>query len=134
MGRSGCYGLCVRVCALAAIVLIALGLEPARAQSLIDADTFQPWHAVMYRSVLWAEVSPDGRYIAFLRSQPRRPIADDSGAAWVELYLLDAEGREVPFVTGKVNIGRPTWISDDELAFLATRDGEKGTQSKTGTV
>ena len=124
MGRSVRFGLCSRVLAFAALGLIPLGVEPAGAQSQTAAGTFQPWHAVMYRTVIWAEMSPDGRHTAFLRTQPRRPIADDSGAAWVELYLLDADGREVPFVTGEVNVGRPVWISDDELAFAARRDGD----------
>ena len=94
-----------------------LAASPAGAQSQTPADTFQPWHSVMYRSVLAAELSPDGRQIAFLRTSPRRPMEDDSGRAWVELYLLDADGQEVPFVTGEVSVGRPAWIGNDELVF-----------------
>lgn len=107
---------CVAAALLAAV--------PAAAQSQTAADTFQPWHAVMYRSVIAAEPSPDGRQIAFLRTNPRRPLEDDSGRAWVELYLLDADGREVPFVTGEVAVGGITWIGDDELVFATRRDGD----------
>jgi len=107
------------------MVLVALGTVPLGAQSQTPDDTFQPWHAVMYRSVLSADISPDGRQIAFLRSQPRRPLDDDSGPAWVELYVLDADGREVPFVTGEVNVGRPRWLATDELAFLDRREGDE---------
>ncbi len=107
--------------ALLAALLVA---SPVGAQSQIAADTFRTWHSVMYRSVLSAEVSPDGRQVAFLRTNPRRPLADDSGPSWVELYLLDAEGREVPFVTGKVNVAGVTWTDNDRLAFLARREGD----------
>ena len=107
---------------LAAALLTASSLA---AQSRTAADTFQPWHSVMFRSVLSAAVSPDGRQIAFVRNQPRRPLADESGAAWTELYLLDADGREVPFVTGKVNVSGVTWVNDQQLAFLARRDGDQ---------
>ena len=107
------------------MVLVALGTVPLGAQSQTPDDTFQPWHAVMYRSVLSADISPDGRQIAFLRSQPRRPLDDDSGPAWVELYVLDADGREVPFGTGEVNVGRPRWLATDELAFLDRREGDE---------
>lgn len=115
-------GLTAAAAALAAAVLAAPA--PAGAQSATPDDTFQPWHAVMYRSVLAAELSPDGRQIAFLRTNPRRPLEDESGRAWVELYLLDADGREVPFVTGEVSVGRPAWLDDNELVFAQRRDGD----------
>ena len=109
---------------VAVSVAAVLAASPAAAQSQTPADTFQPWHSVMYRSVAAAELSPDGRQIAFLRSKPRRPLEDDSGRAWMELYLLDADGREVPFVTGEVSVGRPAWIGNDELVFGTRRDGD----------
>ena len=101
-----------------------LAAVPAAAQSQTPANTFQPWHSVMYRSVIAAEPSPDGRQIAFLRTSPRRALEDDSGRAWVELYVLDADGGIVPFVTGEVSVGGPTWISNDELVFATRRDGD----------
>ena len=106
-------------------VLLLFVASSVAAQSKTAADTFQPWHSVMYRSVLSASVSPDGTQIAFLRSRPRRPFEDDSGRAWVELYLLGANRREVPFITGEVNVSRPIWLGDDELAFVARRSGDE---------
>ena len=127
MGTSRCVDLPWRGLTVVGLVLITalLMTAPVGAQSHTASDTFQPWHSVMYRSVLSAEVSPNGRQIAFLRSRPRRPLADDSGRAWVELYILDADGREVPFVTGEVSVARPTWIGNDELMFLTRRDGDE---------
>ena len=104
---------------------LAAAAAPAGGQTRTPDGTFQPWHAVTYRSVLWAEASPTGDRIAFLRSRPRRPLDDDSGRAWVELYVVDAAGRETPFVTGEVSVGRSAWIGDDELAFVARRAGDE---------
>ena len=107
------------------LAVALLAAAPAAAQSRTAEGTFQPWHSVMYRSVLAAVQSPDGSRTAFLRSKPRRPLDDDSGRAWVELYVLDADGREVPFVTGEVSVGRPVWLGDDELAFGTRREGDE---------
>jgi dipeptidyl aminopeptidase/acylaminoacyl peptidase len=107
------------------LILGALAIvPPASAQSQTAPDTFQPWHAVMYRSVISTEVSPDGRQIAFVRTNPRRPLADENGPAWTELYLLGADGSEVPFITGQVSIGGVTWLNPQELVFLARRGND----------
>jgi dipeptidyl aminopeptidase/acylaminoacyl peptidase len=114
-----------RRAALPLVVAVAVGIAaPASGQSRTPPDTFQPWHAVMYRSVLSADISPDGRQVAFLRSSPRRPLADENGPSWVELYLLAADGRVVPFVTGEVTVSNVVWLDDEHLAFAARRDGD----------
>lgn len=126
MGRASRAGRSLRRILVAACGLAGgLAAAPAEGQSRTPDGTFQPWHAVTYRSVLWAEASPDGDRIAFLRSRPRRPLDDESGRAWVELYVLDADGRETPFVTGAVSVGRPAWIGGDELAFVLRRKGDE---------
>ncbi len=127
MGRALREGRSLRrlTVAVAGLVAALLAAAPAAAQSRTGEGTFQPWHSVMYRSVLAAVPSPDGSQTAFLRSKPRRPMEDDSGRAWVELYVLDADGREVPFVTGEVSVGRPVWLGDDELAFGTRREGDE---------
>lgn len=127
MGRALREGMSLRRLTVAAVGLAAawLAAAPAAAQSRTGEGTFQPWHSVMYRSVLAAVPSPDGSQTAFLRSSPRRPLEDDSGRAWIELYVLDADGREVPFVTGDVSVGRPVWLGDDELAFGTRREGDE---------
>ena len=110
--------------ALCVAVSPVVAVSPAAAQSSTPADTFQPWHSVMYRSVVSAQLSPDGRQTLFVRSQPRRPLADDSGAPWTELSLIDEHGRETPFVTGHVNVTAPSWIDGTHSGFLAKRDGD----------
>ncbi len=127
MGRALREGMSLRrlTVVAAGLAAVLLAAAPAAAQSQTAEGTFQPWHSVMYRSVLAAVPSPDGSQTAFLRSSPRRPLEDDSGRAWVELYLLDGDGREVPFVTGEVSVGRPVWLGDDELAFGTRREGDE---------
>jgi dipeptidyl aminopeptidase/acylaminoacyl peptidase len=113
-------------CALHLAVAFVLALAaPVSAQSRTPADTFQPWHSVMYRSVLSAAISPDGTQVAFLRTHPRRPLADEDGPSWIELWLLAADGRLVPFVTGEVTVSNLTWIDDEHVAFAARRDGDE---------
>ena len=124
MGRAGMSSRWT-VAAAGGLAGALAAAAPAGGQTRTPDGTFQPWHAVTYRSVLWAEASPAGDRIAFLRSQPRRPLDDDSGRAWVELYVVDAAGRETPFVTGEVSVGRPAWIGDDELAFVTRRGGDE---------
>ena len=114
-----------RLSGIGALVLgLLAGPSPLAAQSQTPGDTFQPWHSVMYRSVTAAELSPDGRQTLFLRSHPRRPLEDQSGAAWTELYLIDAAGREVPFITGEVDVAGATWIDDASIGFVAKRQGD----------
>jgi dipeptidyl aminopeptidase/acylaminoacyl peptidase len=78
----------------------------------------------MYRSVVSAHASPDGRQLAFLRTNPRRPLDHDTGPAWVELYVIGADGRERPFVTGQVNVSGAIWTGNDTLAFVTRRQGD----------
>jgi hypothetical protein len=56
---------------------------------------------------------------------PRRPVEDDSGPAWVELYVLGPDGRETPFVTGEVNVSNVLWMDDEALAFATKRQGDE---------
>ncbi len=72
-----------------------------------------------------AEISPDGKWIAYTVSVPREP-GDEPGGSYSELYVVSVEtGAIRPFVTGKVNISSPRWSPDSSrIAFLAER-GEK---------
>ncbi len=76
-----------------------------------------------------AELSPDGRHVAFLRAVPRAPLVDDDGPSWAELHVIDlADGRQRPFISGKVNVSQLSWTPDGrELAFLCKRGDDKHT-------
>jgi dipeptidyl aminopeptidase/acylaminoacyl peptidase len=111
---------------VAALAILTLGdVTATRGQSITPSDTFQPWHAVMYRSVLSPRTSPDGRQVAFLRAEPRRPLQDENGPSRVALYVLAADGREMPFVAGEVTVSKVVWIDNEHLAFAARRYGDE---------
>ena len=77
------------------------------------------------RSVTRAEISPDGRHIAYVLSVPREVGVDDDGPARAELHVSTREGASRGFVTGKVNVGGAEWLPDSRsLAYLAKREGD----------
>ncbi len=87
---------------------------------------FTPDHVAKLRSVTAAEISPDGRSVAYLLSVPRRPYEDENGPAWTELHVVDTQGNSRPFVTGQVSVGFARWTPDGEgISFLAKRGKDK---------
>lgn len=99
---------------------LAQAAEPA-------SDTLTPDRIARLRMVTEVTVSPDGRYAAYLNSVPRPPGTGDDGEPWTELWLLTlSTGEARPFVTGKVNVGKPAWTADGkDVAFLAKRGDDK---------
>ena len=81
------------------------------------------------RTVADAKISPDGKRVAFVRLVPRNAGVDEDGAPWNELWVMDLEdGRERPFITGKVDVGSIEWTDDGEgIAFLSKRGDDKFT-------
>jgi len=80
------------------------------------------------QSVSQAQVSPSGEYIAYTRSVPREIYVEKDGKNWGELYLVNDEGVERPFITGKVNIHNIQWSADGSLIFfLAKMNDDKFT-------
>jgi dipeptidyl aminopeptidase/acylaminoacyl peptidase len=78
------------------------------------------------RAVSQAEISPDGRQVAYTLSVQRQPGMDDDGSAWAELHVAGTSGASRGFVTGKVNVGSVTWMPDSGgIAYLAKREGDE---------
>lgn len=94
-----------------------------------DGNVMTPELVAKLKSVGTAEISPDGRYIAYTVSVPRIPGVDDDGSAWAELHLYDlSENASRPFITGKANFSSVTWSSDGKgISFLAKRNGDDET-------
>ncbi|WP_425457523.1 prolyl oligopeptidase family serine peptidase [Colwellia echini] len=80
------------------------------------------------QSISQAQVSPSGEFVAFTRSVPREIYVEKDGKNWSELYLVNNQGEERAFVTGKVNIKNIQWSKDGTLIyFLAKMHEEKFT-------
>lgn len=89
----------------------------------VGEQVFTPRHVAQLRSVLSAEISPDGQKVAYTLSVPRHPLQDENGPAWVELHVVDAAGHSRPFVTGHVNVSHVHWLPDaGSIAFIAKRN------------
>jgi dipeptidyl aminopeptidase/acylaminoacyl peptidase len=114
-------GLRGRVVLLWSVALGAVGLTQVRA-----TDVFTPSHVAKVRGVVSAEISPDGKHIAYLLAVPRQPYEDENGSPWIELHMIDSDGTSRPFITGEVNVGSITWTPDGEgIAFLAKRGNDE---------
>ena len=104
---------------------IAIGLSSslAFAQSAITVEDIPK-----VKSVIQTTVSPDGDNVAFTRSLPRTLYVDENGSNYSELYVVDDEGVERPFITGSVNIKSLQWSNDSKtIYFLAKLKDDKYT-------
>ena len=80
------------------------------------------------QSVLQTSISPDGDTVAFTRSVPRELYVDENGSNYSELYVVDDEGVERPFITGSVSIKSIQWSNDSKtIYFLAKLKDDKFT-------
>ena len=98
----------------------------AAADDAPAADVVTPAHVARLRRVVQAKISPDGRYVAYVLSVPRRPFEDPNGPAWSELHVIYPNGSSRPFVAGKVKVGAIDWTPDgDAISFLAKRGSDE---------
>jgi len=113
------------------LVTAAVALAPAGAALQAGAadDTLTPWHVATMTSVRSAEISPDGRHVAYVLAVPREPWGDDDGPARSQLHVLDWEsGAARPFVTADSGVSSVQWTPDGKsIGFLAKRDGDEHT-------
>lgn len=91
-----------------------------------EKELFTPDHVARLRYVADATISPDGKWIAYVLSVPRKPGKDESGPAWTELHVVNTQGESKPFVTGEVKVGAIAWTPDGKaISFLAKRNGDE---------
>ena len=104
-----------------------IALYPAGATLAQSENKLEPSDVANLKYVTSAEVSPDGKSVAYLVAVPRRPLKDENGPAWSELHLLNSEtGISRPFITGEVSIGSPVWAPDGSaIYYTAKRNGDK---------
>ncbi|MFU8785094.1 S9 family peptidase [Aliidiomarina sp.] len=81
---------------------------------------------ITFQRVTQAVTSSDGNYTAFTRFRARTPYQDDDGASYSELFVRNAAGEEIPFVTGDVRIGQIAFSADNKfIYYLANRADAK---------
>jgi dipeptidyl aminopeptidase/acylaminoacyl peptidase len=80
------------------------------------------------KTVIDAQMSPDGENIAYLLSVPR-PFSDGDGGNYSHLYVYNLKTAAArPFIQGKVNLSSIAWSIDGRsISFLSRLDGEKKT-------
>ena len=108
------------------LVLAFLGAVEAHAD---EAGGITVADVMRVQNCTAAEISPDGRWIAYTLSVPRG-MDEEAGSAYSELHVVEtATGRSRPFVTGKVNVRSPQWSPDGtRIAFLTRRAPATHTQ------
>lgn len=120
--------------ALAGLLCVALAAPAPARQGFgpgpsVESGGVQPWQVATTRMVTDAVWSPDGEQLAYTLAVPRRPLADESGTAWVELHVLAraraADGETVPYVTGEQRVTDVAWRRAGEITFLAEREGDE---------
>ncbi|WP_392344611.1 S9 family peptidase [Pseudoalteromonas prydzensis] len=104
---------------------LAIGLSSSLA---VAATSLTVEDIPKIQSVLQTSISPDGETVAFTRSVPRELYVDENGTNYSELYVVDDEGVERPFITGTVSIKSIQWSNDSKtIYFLAKLKDDKFT-------
>ena len=82
-------------------------------------------HVAMTRSVVSAEISPDGSRVAYVLSVPRRPGEDPDGSAWRELHVgsIDGTGARA-YVAGEVRVGAVRFTPDGRYVTYLSKRGD----------
>ncbi len=108
------------------LTVVALVWSTAMA---VAGDVLTAEDLLKTKSVLSAEISPDGKWIAFTVTKPRK-AAEKPGSAYRNLFLISRAGGEArPFVTGKQSVRGVQWSPDGKyLAFLMARGKKAKTQ------
>ncbi|REJ73422.1 MAG: S9 family peptidase [Acidobacteria bacterium] len=109
------------------VLLALLATAPLAAQSEVaEPDHITPWQVATAKRVSSVSLGPDG-LTAYILSVPRKPLVDESGSSWSELWLVDAEGRSRPFVSGEVDVSAARFTPGGEIGFLSKREGDEKT-------
>lgn len=100
---------------------------------LLDLDNPTPYRA-MDALGEQAVVSPNGRYVAFVKGACRFTRENYSGPADNEIWIYDREKENYfAFTDNEVNDLLPRWRNDQELFYLSALDGRYAVVSKSMT-
>jgi dipeptidyl aminopeptidase/acylaminoacyl peptidase len=106
---------------LASVLLLVLWAAQALAAG------FQSRDLLRLRRVEAVALRPQGDEVAYTLRVPRDPLEqEEDGSAWVELHVVDPDGRSRPFVTGEVRVSGVAWTPDGSaISFVAKREGDE---------
>lgn len=111
---------------LASILFVSVIVSPSFADDHNDSSILQPEELSQIKRVTSAKIAPNGKYIAYTKSNPRKVYKDEDGGNWNELYVTDAKGNSRAFITGEVSIGGVSWSpNSDKIYFLTKRGKDK---------
>ena len=83
-----------------AALLVSLAPAAAAAAVQAEAEALTPWRIATMKGVSSAEISPDGRFVAYVLKVQREPRDEEDGSARSQLHVLDFEsGRTRAFIT-----------------------------------
>jgi dipeptidyl aminopeptidase/acylaminoacyl peptidase len=110
------------VFSLAAVILFLLV-----GATLSGQEGLSPIQMMSLRSVTSAHPSPDGKTIAFVRTEPRFADADEPGPAYTNLWIVPAGGgEERRLIEGTRTVRGVAWRPDGSwITFLDKRDGDE---------
>lgn len=105
------------------------------AAAAVLADGLTPMDVARLRSAGAAQISPDGRYVAYLASIPHVPDEAEfkNAPAEPELHIYDLKSKtDRVFITGDDKLKGVHWMPDSRhLSFLSKRKDEKKTSLYT---
>lgn len=105
--------------AFSTALLGAVLFSPAVAAEPITLE-----QTVSVQSVTELAISADGQRTAFIRNRPRNPYHDDDGSSYRELFLVDKNGQETPFITGDVRVGNLRFSPDNTALYFTSKRGK----------
>jgi dipeptidyl aminopeptidase/acylaminoacyl peptidase len=105
--------------------VLALAFAPVALAA--QTKVLTPHRVAELRAVTTAAMSPDGARVAYTVSVPRKPMVDEDGANWTELWVVDLpSGTPRAFIGGKSDVSGVSWTPDGTgIAFLAKRGDDK---------
>jgi len=110
---------------LGLLVLISMS-GCAQTSMAAEPSTLTPVHVSKLRMASSIKISPDGSKTAYLLRVPRRPFVDPNGSSYAELHIVDQNGVDRPYISGKVNVNGISWRPDGKgISFLAKRGKDK---------
>lgn len=111
------------------VLAVGFALAIALAIPAIAAPPLSPEDVLSVKTASSAQMSPDGRWIAYTVRVPRA-VDDKPGGDYQELYVASVETGEIrPFVTGKTSASSPRWSpTGSSIGFLAGRGEKSKTQ------